>query len=99
MTEDLTALASLLALARTLLAAIRRRRVRPPEPDAVTLIVKGPAIDLEMRLPADVRASEILRCLMPLLNRIAAQVSQPAPQRQPMAEEGFEDEVQADFEP
>jgi hypothetical protein len=84
-------LATLRTLARTLIVAVRRRRVSNPEPAAVTLVVKGPSIDLEMRLPTDVESSEILQCLMPLLARIP--MSTPALERHPVGEGGFEGEV------
>lgn len=60
-------LAALRVLARVLAAAALRRRTRRPAPAEVTLIVKGPSLNLHVRLPAEVRSSEILDCLRPLL--------------------------------
>jgi hypothetical protein len=88
--EDLTTVTSTITIARTIIAAFRRRRTRYSKPAAVTLVVKGPTIDLEVRLPADVRSSEILHCLMPLLKEIPAEVSKPAIHRQPEGEGGFQ---------
>ncbi|MEH1055561.1 hypothetical protein V6U89_10170 [Micromonospora sp. CPCC 206171] len=64
---NLATLAALQPQMENLVAAIRNWRLREPQ-QSVTLTVKGPGIDLKIDLPRNVRRSELLDQLRPLLD-------------------------------
>lgn len=65
---SLVSLAALRPRIKALAAAVRRWRLRDDRP-VVTMVVKGPGIDLKLDLPRNVSTGEILDQLRPLLDR------------------------------
>jgi hypothetical protein len=64
---SIVTLATLRSKSRTLAASLRRWRLRQPT-RSMTLVVKGPTIDLRIDLPPNVSTADLLEQLKPLLD-------------------------------